>query len=155
MCRATLGQGISFCPAKSTAFHVSPHLWPYLVYKLTAQGMAIRMYTRKSLLAQIGFGLTYESKSVTKTWHHIRFETKDEIVWLRKLFGEYTGFGVEKKRPSKRSGYVSILHENDTCHVITPVDERSEFTSQSPVNMGVSLHRQEPNVTLGSVNIST
>ena len=101
--------------------------------------MTVHTYTRKSRTSLIRFGLTYESKPVTKTWHHMRFETRDEFVWLRKLFGEYVGYGVEKAIPTKRCGYKSTLHEHDTCHVITPSDKQSEFTSRLPVHMGLDL----------------
>ena len=60
-------------------------------------------------------------------------------MWLRQLLGEFTGFGVKKQRPKKINGYVSTLHQNDTCHVITPSSERSKFSSRMPTNMGVDF----------------
>ena len=111
----------------------------FVVSSLTQKGMTVHTYTRKSRTSLIRFGLTYESKPVTKTWHHMRFETRDEFVWLRKIFGEYVRYGVEKARPTRRCGYKSTLHENDTCRVITSSDEQSEFTSRSHVNIGLDL----------------
>ena len=48
MCKSTLGQGISFIPEKNLPFHVSLHLWPYLVLYLKGKCMSVHAYERKS-----------------------------------------------------------------------------------------------------------
>ena len=58
---------------------------------------------------------------------------------MKSLVGENILFGVEKQRLTKRTRYFSALHENNTCHIIRPVAERTSFATQSPFNHGIDL----------------
>ena len=80
MCKPTLGQGMSFCPAKSSAFHVSSHLLPYIVTYLKGKGcMVVHSYKRKNQTPWICFGLAYESKQIKKDMGRYSFETNKEF----------------------------------------------------------------------------
>ena len=139
MCRRTMTQGISFLTSKTQAFHSPLSLWSYIKSRLEGTVVVVHQYTRRSRKTVLHDGLAMESIGRMKHWEHIRFETKEDFDYLKGLVGENILYGVEKQRLTKRTRYFSALHENNTCHIIRPVAERTSFATRSPFNHGIDL----------------
>ena len=132
-------QGTSYLTSKSTPFHLSPSVWSYLCSKFEGKNLVVRHYTCRSRKVILKHGLTGESVGRVKDWRHIRFETTDDFKHLEDVIGENIQFGVEKPRVTKRMRYMSVLHPNDTCHIIRPSDAQTEFSTRSPFNEGIDI----------------
>ena len=91
MCQRNLGQGMSFCQCKSLALNLSSATWSYLCSKVKEESELIKVHTykRNARKALLRYGLLLESIIISKTWHHIRFETSDDFDVKKKCWGQY------------------------------------------------------------------
>ena len=127
------------CSVKKGAFHCSPTLWSYLKIHLQSQGVIFHNYVCRKRDGILKRGLLYQSICEANFWEHVRFETQEDFTVLQKVVGNEILYGIEKKRPSKRLNYQSVLHANKTCHVTTPILEPTRFTTRTPNNMGIDI----------------